>query len=82
MTLPPLIHLPAAAWGVLIEFSGWICPLTPWEQALQAKAGQVGYGGGFIDHYILPILCPQGLTPDVQFGQVGVRRRSGEVPSG
>ncbi len=60
------IHLPAVAWGVLIEFSGWICPLTPWEQALRLKAGQVGYGGGFIAHYILSILYPQGLTPGVQ----------------
>ena len=60
------IHLLAAAWGALIEFTGWICPLTPWEQALRLKAGQVAYGGGFIDHYILPILYPQGLTPGVQ----------------
>ena len=60
------IHLPAAVWGALIEFTGWICPLTPWEQALRAQAGQVGYAGGFIEHYILPILYPQGLTPGVQ----------------
>jgi len=60
------IHLPAAAWGALIECTGWICPLTPWEQALRLKAGQVGYAGGFIDHYILPILYPQGLTRHVQ----------------
>jgi len=59
-------HLPAAAWGALIEFTGWICPLTPWEQALRLKAGQLGYTGGFIGHYILPILYPQGLTPNVQ----------------
>jgi hypothetical protein len=60
------IHVPAATWGALIEFTGWICPLTPWEQVLRLKAGQVGDGGGFIDHYILPILYPQGLTADVQ----------------
>jgi len=60
------IHVPAAAWGALIEFTGWICPLTPWEQALRFRAGQVGYGGGFIDHYILPVLYPQGLTPSIQ----------------
>ncbi|HWU37286.1 MAG TPA: DUF2784 domain-containing protein, partial [Candidatus Acidoferrum sp.] len=60
------IHLPAAVWGVFIEFSGWICPLTPLEQAMRVKAGQVGYSGGFIDHYILPILYPEGLTPGVQ----------------
>ena len=60
------IHLPAAVWGALIEFTGWICPLTPWEQALRAQAGQVGYPTGFIEHYILPVLYPQGLTPGVQ----------------
>jgi hypothetical protein len=60
------VHLPAAAWGALIEFTGWICPLTPWEQALRLRAGQVGYRGGFIEHYLLPVLYPQGLTPSVQ----------------
>ena len=60
------IHLPAAAWGALIEFTGWICPLSPWEQALRLKAGQLGYAGGFIDHYISPILYPQWLTPGDQ----------------
>jgi hypothetical protein len=61
------IHLPAAAWGVLIEFTGWICPLTPWEQALRLKAGQAGYTEGFVEHYLVPILYPVGLT---QGGQV------------
>jgi hypothetical protein len=60
------IHLPAAAWGALIEFTGWICPLTPWERALRVQAGQVGYSGGFIEHYVLSLLYPQGLTPAVQ----------------
>ena len=60
------IHIPAVVWGALIEFTGWICPLTPWEQALRLKAGQLGYTGGFIDHYISPILYPAGLTPDIQ----------------
>jgi hypothetical protein len=60
------IHLPAAAWGALIEFTGWICPLTPWEQALRRMDGQAGYAGGFIEHYILPVLYPEGLTPAVQ----------------
>jgi hypothetical protein len=60
------IHLPAAAWGALIELTGWICPLIPWEQALRVQAGQVGYSGGFIEHYILSLLYPQGLTPAVQ----------------
>jgi hypothetical protein len=60
------IHLPAAGWGALIEFTGRICPLTPWEQALRMTAGQEGYTGGFVDHYVLPILYPAGLTHGVQ----------------
>ena len=60
------LHLPAVAWGALIEFEGWICPLTPWEQSLRQLAGDRGYAGGFIEHYLLPLLYPQGLTRDVQ----------------
>jgi hypothetical protein len=60
------IHRPAAVWGALIEFTGWICPLTPWEQALRLKAGQAGYTGGFVEHYVLPILYPAELTQAVQ----------------
>ncbi len=61
------VHLPAAVWGALIEFRGWICPLTPLEQSLRASAGQAGYEGGFIEHYLLPVLYPAGLTQSVQF---------------
>ena len=61
-----LLHLSAAAWGALIEFAGWICPLTPWEIALRVKAGQTGYGGGFIEHYLVSLIYPAGLTPQVQ----------------
>ena len=56
------VHLPAAAWGVAIEFGGWICPLTPLENALRARAGLAGYSGGFVEHYLLPALYPVGLT--------------------
>jgi hypothetical protein len=59
-------HLPAAVWGALIEFRGWICPLTPLEKSLRAAAGDAGYQGGFIEHYLLPVLYPQGLTREVQ----------------
>ena len=61
-----LPHLSAAAWGVLVEFKGWVCPLTPWENALRAKAGQLGYGGGFIEHYLVSLIYPIGLTPQIQ----------------
>jgi len=56
------LHLPAAAWGVLIEYAGWICPLTPLEQRLRIAAGEPSYTESFTEHYILPILYPAGLT--------------------
>jgi Protein of Unknown function (DUF2784) len=61
-----LLHIPAFAWGALIEFKGWICPLTPLENALRAKAGQGGYAGGFIEHYLTRLIYPAGLTPRIQ----------------
>jgi hypothetical protein len=60
------VHLPAAAWGALVEFAGWVCPLTPWENALRVRAGETGYAGGFIEHHLVPLLYPAGLTPHVQ----------------
>jgi hypothetical protein len=62
------LHLPAAAWGVLIEFAGWICPLTPWEVSLRIRGGEAGYAGGFIAHYVTAVLYPAGLTRGVQVG--------------
>ena len=62
------VHLPCAVWGILIEFRGWICPLTPLENSLRARAGQAGYSGGFVEHYLLPAMYPAGLTPRVQLG--------------
>ena len=61
------LHLPAAVWGALLEFNGWLCPLTPWEQQLRQAAGEAGYSGSFIAHYLLPVIYPPGLTPAVQF---------------
>jgi hypothetical protein len=60
------LHLPAAVWGALIELGGWICPLTPLEKALRARAGDAGYPGDFIEHYLLPVLYPAALTRGVQ----------------
>jgi hypothetical protein len=59
-------HLPCAAWGALVEFTGWICPLTPLENHLRLLGGHEGYRGGFVDHYIVPIVYPPGLTHDTQ----------------
>jgi hypothetical protein len=56
------LHIPAVLWGAFIEFSGWICPLTPLENRLRRAQGQTGYEGDFIAHYILPMLYPGGLT--------------------
>jgi hypothetical protein len=60
------IHLPAALWGAAIEFGGWICPLTPLEVQLRQSAGEAGYSGGFIEHYVVALLYPQALTRELQ----------------
>ena len=65
------VHLPAAVWGVLIELTGGVCPLTPLEQQLRQKGGETGYVGGFIDHYITAALYPSGLTRGVQWALGG-----------
>lgn len=69
MKWPRLIyaHVPAAIWGVLIEFAGWICPLTPLEKSLRARGGETAYQGDFVNHYILPVLYPHGLTRNIQY---------------
>jgi hypothetical protein len=56
------VHIPAAVWGVLIEFGGWWCPLTKWENHFLRAAGKAGYETGFVAHYIMPIIYPPGLT--------------------
>ena len=63
----PWLHLPALAWAAFVEFSGSICPLTPLENALRAAAGGEAYGGGFIEHYLLPLLYPAELTRSLQW---------------
>ena len=60
------IHIPAAVWGVFIEFAGWVCPLTPLENHFRRLAGEAGYDGGFIEHYLVLVLYPRGLTPTIQ----------------
>jgi hypothetical protein len=60
-------HLPALAWGLWIELSGDVCPLTPLENHLRARAGEAGYAGGFVEHYVIPVLYPPGLTHHTQW---------------
>ena len=63
----PLFHVPATFWGVFIEISSGICPLTPLENLLRNAAGVSGYSGGFIEHYIVPAIYPPALTQPTQF---------------
>ena len=61
------LHLPAVIWGTLIEFMGFICPLTPLENWLRQQAGADPYQGGFISQYLVPLIYPPGLTPSIQW---------------
>jgi hypothetical protein len=62
------LHVPCAAWGALIEFAGWVCPLTPLEVRFRQMGGAAGYSGDFIEHYVLPVLYPAQLTRSMQWG--------------
>ena len=89
------VHVPAAIWGVLIEYAGWICPLTPLENWLRRAGGQASYQGGFVEHYVIPVLYPLGLTRATQwvlgtivlvvnvgvYGALVIRRRRGVARS-
>ncbi|MBL6986702.1 MAG: DUF2784 domain-containing protein [Methylobacter sp.] len=66
-----LIHLPAVFWGVFIELTGGLCPLTVMEVEFRRMAGDSGYSVSFIEHYLLPIIYPIGLTRDIQFWLAG-----------
>src|SRR5437879_11978521 len=60
------VHVACALWGIAIEYGGWICPLTPLENALRVRAGLEGYRGGFVEHYVIPALYPAGLARPTQ----------------
>jgi len=66
------VHLPAAAWGAWVEWTNTICPLTPLENHLRRLGGEAGYEGGFVEHYLLPVLYPAGLTRTVQYVLAGL----------
>ncbi len=68
----PILHVPAAFWGVLVEVTGKPCPLTPLENTLRHAAGGAGYSGGFIDYYLAPVIYPAGLSQEVQFLLAGL----------
>ena len=62
------VHIPVAVYGVLVEFIGFTCPLTPLENYLRHRAGETGYHGGFIAHYLVRVIYPPGLTRGMQAG--------------
>lgn len=66
------IHLPCVAWGVVVELAGLVCPLTPLENMLRARAGQAGYAGDFVIHYIEPVIYPGCLTREIQVALAGM----------
>jgi hypothetical protein len=66
------VHLPAAAWGVFVELTGRTCPLTDLENFLRVKAGQSGYSGSFLGHYLAAIIYPEGLTRELQYALAGL----------
>jgi hypothetical protein len=60
------LHLPAAIWGAVVEFTGWICPLTPLENWLRDQGNEAPSRSDFIAEHLLPLLYPEGLTHNVQ----------------
>ncbi|MFZ1502542.1 MAG: DUF2784 domain-containing protein [Nitrospira sp.] len=60
------LHLPAAIWGAVVEFSGWICPLTPLENTLRTMAGEPASDADFTGRYLIPLMYPAGLTRNIQ----------------
>ena len=61
-----IAHLLAVAWGVYISLANEVCPLTPLENWFLQRAGDAGYEGGFLEHYVVPVLYPGALTPRIQ----------------
>ena len=56
-----IIHLPIVAWSSIVNLAHWTCPLTPLEQRLRLLAGQSSFQGGWIQHYVDPIVKPLGM---------------------
>jgi len=67
-----VVHAPAATWGFFVELTGRVCPLTYAENYLRVRAGQSGYSESFIEHYLVAIIYPAGLTREIQFVLAGV----------
>ncbi len=52
------LHVPTVLWSAIVNLAGWTCPLTPLENFFRECAGEAGYAGGFIQHYIEPLVYP------------------------
>jgi hypothetical protein len=63
------VHLLAVAWGAYVALAHRVCPLTPLEVSLRVRAGQGGYAGGFVEHYLIPVIYPKALTPGIQIAE-------------
>ena len=61
-----ILHLFSVAWGVYIELSSNVCPLTYLENWFLHKAGLSAYTVGFISKYVFKIVYPIGLTEQIQ----------------
>ena len=61
------VHLSAVVWGIVVELTGWICPLTPLENYLRHLGGSSSYSGGFIEQYLIPVIYPANLTVVTQY---------------
>lgn len=66
------VHVPCLAWAAWVEATGQICPLTPLENRLRAMGGGAGYHGGFIEHYLVPLIYPAEITPRLQWALTGI----------
>lgn len=56
------LHVPMLAWAASSVTVGLPCPLTPLEKRLRRLAGEGGYDGGFVDHYIEGVVYPGEYT--------------------
>lgn len=45
-------HLALLLFIALQAWLGRLCPLTVWEQALRARAGQTAYAESFVEHWL------------------------------
>jgi hypothetical protein len=66
------VHVPAAAYGFLVEAAGWVCPLTPLEVWLRRRAGEAGYAGGFVEQHLIPLVYPSPFPRSLAWTLAGV----------